>query len=175
MARRLAPRGRRDATALGRRLAAGSGVFGLVGRAVPQVALCSAAVRTRETADLVATAMDGALTVEPYRSLYGAGPDTVLRYATEIDDRHRSALIVGHNPTLFELTWNLLGPEEPERPEDPGVSGNPAGPAEPDDRALLRRHGFPTCGLAVIDLGAGSWADLSAGRGTLAGLFAPPY
>ena len=85
--RPLTARGRRDATALGHRLAAGVGVFGLADVPLPQVVLCSSAVRTRQTADLVLEAMGGSLPLESLHSLYGANPDTVLGYIRELDDQ----------------------------------------------------------------------------------------
>ncbi len=70
--------------------------------------MCSAAVRTRQTADLVVEAMGGGLPVSSYRSLYSAELDLVLQYVREIDEGARSALLVGHNPTMFEVAWRLL-------------------------------------------------------------------
>jgi len=164
--RPLTERGRRDATALGRRLAAGTGVFG-IDAPVPEVALCSAAVRTGQTAELVNRAMDDRLPVEAFRSLYGAVPETVLRYVREIDDGVRSALVVGHNPTMYELAWQLVGPAAtPDDPEDG---------AGADDRSVLRSHGFPTCALAVVALDIVSWEECVEGCGSLAGVFSPPY
>ena len=51
--RPLTGRGRHDAVDLGTRLAAGDGVFGLDGVALPQVILSSSAARTYQTAELV--------------------------------------------------------------------------------------------------------------------------
>lgn len=161
--RPLTARGRRDATALGQRLAAGVGVFGLDDIPVPEVALCSSAVRTRQTADLVLAAMGGDIPLEPLHSLYGANPDTVLGYVGELDDRYTSALLVGHNPTLYELAFQLLSPAW-------GDDGHESG-----DRAVLRNHGFPTCSLAVVRLPVGGWAEVGEDGGSLAGVFSPPY
>jgi phosphohistidine phosphatase len=162
--RPLTARGRRDATALGHRLGAGVGVFGLDDVPLPQVVLCSSAVRTRQTADLVLEAMGGNLPLESLHSLYGANPDTVLGYLRELDDNFASAMLVGHNPTVYELAFELLA-----RSWD--GDGQEAG-----DRLILRNHGFSTCSLAVIGLPAGSWSDLGeAGDGSLAGVFSPPY
>ncbi|HEV3264137.1 MAG TPA: histidine phosphatase family protein [Acidimicrobiales bacterium] len=162
--RPLTARGRRDATALGHRLGAGVGVFGLDDVPLPQVVLCSSAVRTRQTADLVLEAMGGNLPLESLHSLYGANPDTVLGYLRELDDNFASAMLVGHNPTVYELAFELLA-----RSWD--GDGQEAG-----DRLILRNHGFSTCSLAVIGLPAGSWSDLGeAGGGSLAGVFSPPY
>ena len=106
-ARPLTARGRRDATAIGHRLAAGVGVFGLTDVPLPQMVLTSSAVRTRQTADLVLEAMGGDLPLESLHSLYGANPDTVLGYVGELDDDITSAMVVGHNPTAYELAFEL--------------------------------------------------------------------
>jgi phosphohistidine phosphatase len=175
--RPLTARGRRDAAALGRRLAAQPVDFELVvdpkldphGLPRPQLAVCSAAVRTQQTADLVAEEMGGRLPVDAYHSLYGGGPDLLFQYVREIEEGVRSALVVGHNPTVVEATWQLLG--EPGDTSDGGGSDADV----PSDRARLEAHGFPTCALAVLALDVGSWEDLVPGCATLAGLFKPPY
>jgi phosphohistidine phosphatase len=162
--RPLTARGRRDATALGHRLAAGVGVFGLDDVPLPEVVLCSSAARTRQTAELVLEAMGEEVPLEPLHSLYGANPDTVLSYIAELDDHFISALLVGHNPTLYELAFELLA-----------LSWDDDG-QEAGDRSVLRDHGFPTCSLAVLRLPVGSWSDVGeAGGGSLAGVFSPPY
>ena len=183
--RPLTARGRRDATALGKRLAAdpvdldldldverdlGPGLdleSGGIPR--PELAVCSAAVRTRQTTDLVAEGMGGLLPVDAYHSLYGAEPELLLQYVREVDESVMSALVVGHNPTVFEAAWLLLG--------DPGGM---AGGADDDDhassdQARLEAHGFPTCALAVLALDVGAWEDVAHGCGTLVGVFKPPY
>jgi phosphohistidine phosphatase len=199
--RPLAARGRRDASALGRRLAAdpidlrfgrpsgregpgageravGSGAGGGGGdldlddggstgdTAVrrPEIALCSAAVRTRQTTDLVLEGMGGEVPVSAYQSLYSAEPDLVLQYVREIDEGVDSALLVGHNPTVFDLAWQLLAD-----PADPATAPGFS------DRDVLEAHGFPTCALAVLSLAVGAWEDVAHGCGALAGVFKPPY
>lgn len=134
--------------------------LGLVGVPRPQLAVCSAAARTRQTADLVAEGMGGRVPIEPYRSLYAATADVLLRYVHEIDASVESALVIGHNPGIFELAWLLLA----DRDDGPG-----------NDRAVLEDHGFPTCALAVIAVEAPSWADVGPQNGRLAGVFKPPY
>jgi phosphohistidine phosphatase len=106
--RPLTTRGRRDALALGNRLAAGVGVFGLDGVALPQIVLTSSAARTSETAALVAEGMAVELPIDGYRSLYQAGTETIAQYVREIDDEVISAMVVGHNPTIYRLAWELL-------------------------------------------------------------------
>ena len=154
--RPLTERGRRDATALGLRLVEEAPPLGLTGLAAPDLALCSSAVRTIQTADLVLGAREERVPLDTFQSLYHASPDTVLTYLREVDEHAGSALVVGHNPTMYLLTWDLL--EE--------------GSA---DRDTLESGGFPTCGLAVVALRVGGWEDVAPGCGTLLGLFAPPY
>ncbi len=98
-----------------------------------------------------------------YRSLYGAGPATVLDYVHGIQEGVGAALVVGHNPTMFELVWELL----------PGFGADDDEPGS--DRAVLEVHGFPTCAMAVLALRAPSWARVTPGCASLEGLFKPPY
>ena len=154
--RPLTERGRRDAAALGARLTADSPPLGTSGLTLPEVALVSAAVRTVETADLVCGGLGERLRTDTYVSLYSAEPETVLAYVQEVEGDPRSVLVVGHNPTVSHLAFDLL---------DDGSTG----------RDHLAAHGLSTCSLAVVDLAIGSWGEAATGGGTLAGLFAPPY
>jgi phosphohistidine phosphatase len=158
--RPLTARGRRDATALGAVLA-GPDPLGLVGVVPPATVVCSAAVRTRQTADLVVEGMGIRIPVQAYRSLYAATSDVLLRYVQEIDDTAISALVVGHNPGIAELAWELVEPHDGDRPGS--------------DRAVLEAQGFPTCALAVVTVPAGRWSEIAPASGHLSGLFTPPY
>ncbi len=159
--RPLTARGRRDATALGNRLARERPVLGLEGVSRPDLAICSSAVRTRQTAGLVAQALGNRLPLDAYRSLYEADTEDVLGYLREIDEAVKSVMVVGHNPTMFELVWELLAAD--------GEDGPGA------DRTTLEGHGFPTCALAVLGLHVDAWEDVVHGCATLVGLFKPPY
>jgi len=154
--RPLTTRGRRDATDLGTRLAAGEGVFGLDGVDLPQVILSSSAARTYQTAELVAGHLGGGLTPDAYRSLYAADTDQVLQIVREVDEQVTSAMYVGHNPTVFRFAWEVLE-----------VDGA--------DRDTLYDHGFATCSVAVVRFDGLAWEDVAAGTGTLCGVFSPPY
>lgn len=158
--RPLAARGRRDAAALGARLAEETPVLGLEQVPRPELAVCSAAVRTRQTARLIVKAFPERLRLDSYRSLYGADVGLVLRRVRELDPAASSVLMVGHNPTMYELVRELL----PDADDGPG-SG----------RARLEAQGFPTCALATVALHVAAWEETAAGCGSLAGLFTPPY
>jgi phosphohistidine phosphatase len=184
--RPLTTRGRRDALALGNRLAAGVGVFGLDGVALPQIVLTSSAARTSETAALVAEGMAVELPIDGYRSLYQAGTETIAQYVREIDDEVISAMVVGHNPTIYRLAWELLptdggGTEESaeslgsrDRPAELGESGK-SGESGSDGRQQLKEHGFSTCTVAVMALPIASWSEVAEESASLAGVFSPPY
>lgn len=154
--RPLTDRGRRDADALGARLAAGGRLFDTPGLVRPARALCSAAVRTVQTAELVLGHLAEPVPLDAYRSLYEAEPNTVLDYVREADDDACSVVVVGHNPTMFHVTWELLG------------EGSP-------DRDRVDSTGFPTCTLAIVELDIPAWGDVVGGQGILLGLFSPPY
>jgi len=130
--RPLAPRGRRDAARMGEHLA------GLA--AAPALVLCSSAVRTRQTLKLIGPSLGGAA-VEVVDGLYSAGPDDVLGLLRDLPDQTRSALVIGHNPTLHELALELAG-----------------GGAERERLAAK----FPTCALATLEF-EGDWPELAPG------------
>jgi phosphohistidine phosphatase len=156
--RELTSRGRRDAQALGVALASRR-LDGLEGITPPERVVCSSAVRTYQTAALVVDSLAGRVPVDAYGALYGADPTTLLTYAREIDDSAESALLVGHNPGMFELALDLV--------DSVGGSDSP--------RRKLEEQGFPPCALAVVALPVREWADIEPTGGRLVGAFTPPY
>ena len=154
--RPLTARGRRDAAALGARLSGDGPLLGTPGLVLPGVALVSAAARTVETAGLVCGGLGDRIRTDTYQSLYSAEPETVLAYVREVDGDPAAVLVVGHNPTMSHLAYDLAS------------DGSPG-------RERLGSHGLATCSLAVLDLAIGAWEDAAADGGTLVGLFAPPY
>ena len=118
---------------------------------------------------LIVEALGGEMPVSAYRSLYGAEPDAVLQYVREIDEGVASALLVGHNPTVFEVAWQLLA-------DRPARSTRRVGSrTDPGRSDVLEAHGFPTCALAVLALAVTAWEDAAHGCGHPGGLFTPPY
>jgi len=154
--RPLTARGRRDATALGSRLAADGPLLDTPGLVLPEVALVSAAVRTVQTAGLVCGGPGVRIRTDTYQSLYSAGSETVLAYVREVEGDPTSVLVVGHNPTVSHLALDLSAA---------GSSG----------RERLSSQGLATCSLAVVELAVGAWEETEVGCGTVVGLFAPPY
>jgi phosphohistidine phosphatase len=110
----------------------------------PALVVCSGALRTRQTLDLVAPALgDADMLIED--QLYGAWAEALMARIRRIPDRISSALVIGHNPGMQELVLRL---------SQPGAER---------DRAAAK---FPTCALAAIRL-AGPWAATADGGGVL--------
>jgi phosphohistidine phosphatase len=124
--RPLAPRGRREAKAVGVQLAA-------LGYA-PDLALVSPALRTRETWEIAAEAL-GEAEVRFDPALYNADAGTIRRIAEAAGVRHGTVVVVAHNPGLQELAVRLLH----------------EGAAPADYLARAHRH-FPPGAVVVFDI-----------------------
>jgi phosphohistidine phosphatase len=144
--RGLTNRGRQAAPAMGRYLRRQ--------KLVPDIVLCSAARRARETWELAAAALKAEIPVEYSERLYLAGPGQILRLLHQLPETTESALLIGHNPGFHALALQLLGSGDGEA------------------RAQLQAK-FPTAALAVIDFEVERWGDLAAGKGKLERFLAP--
>jgi phosphohistidine phosphatase len=127
--RPLSRRGRADAEAAGKWLVE-SGL-------VPDLVLCSAAVRTRETWQAAASVV-GEVPVTYEQSLYLSGAIDALELIQETDAAVSTLLVIGHNPTMSVLSALL--------DRDGGISGD----------------GLHTSGMAVHRFGD-AWSALDAG------------
>lgn len=146
--RALRPRGRTDSSAAGQWLRARG--------YVPEVVLCSAARRARQTWQYVAEALaadsspvdEGTGGVEPAvrteERLYRADADDLAQILRATPAGTGTLMYVGHNPAAADLVAMLTG-------------------SEPD---------FPTAAVAVIAV-AGDWASLSAGQHELLDSWTP--
>lgn len=131
--RPLAERGRRDAAEMGRRLVA-RGVH-------PGAVVASPALRTLETARLIARELDfpwAEIQLPP--QAYDADEATLLALVRALDDRAAVALLVAHNPGVTLLAQALV----------------PRFDAE-----------FPTAGVAAVDLAIDAWGVARPGCGHL--------
>ena len=139
--RPLAKRGRRDAPAVGRWL----GTSGYL----PDAVVCSTAVRARQTWELVSAQLTAAPKVHYEPRVYEASVLSLLMLVRGFDSAWRTAMIVGHNPGLAELTVGLANPDIAEIP-----------------------HAFPTAAVAVLGLPA-SWAAAEPGEASLLAFVTP--
>lgn len=137
--RPLNGRGRRSAPLIGRHLVK----QGLQ----PDLVVCSTALRTRETWNLVAETLGQAPPpCEFHGDLYEAEPGKILRTIRRVPATVQRLLVIGHNPGMELLARSLADARS--------------------ERASLTRlqAKYPTAGLALFDLGATGWAALEKAR-----------
>lgn len=145
--RPLAPRGQAAAP----RIAAWMAENGFL----PDVALCSAAARTRETWDLAAPRLGKDVPVRFLRSIYEAPWERLLGAVRDLPATARTAVLIGHNPGMEELAGRLAG-----------------GGSDRDALSRMSRK-FPTAAVAVFDVAGSGWADLAPGMARLAAFVRP--
>lgn len=100
--RPLTRRGRRAAQAIARHL--------VDANIVPDLVLCSTALRTRQTLDLILPAIKPPKIILD-RQLYEASERRLLDYLRELPDGAESVLLIGHNPGLQALALVLAHPD----------------------------------------------------------------
>ncbi len=139
--RPLNHRGRRDAPRLGEWLASRG--------YRPDLVLCSAAIRTRETMDLTLAALSAEPEIRYRAALYQAEADTLLdelRQATG-----QVVMMVGHNPGIADFAHRLV-----------------------HDRPMHDRFDdYPTAATAIIDFALPSWQEIEPGLGAIRDFVVP--
>jgi phosphohistidine phosphatase len=140
--RPLAKRGRKAARLVGAHLRASS--------LLPDLVLCSAAVRARETLERLELP-DAQARIED--RLYAAGGPEILACIRDEGAAAATLLVIGHNPGVHDLAVELAGGEHVEAAE-------------------RLRDGFPTGAIAVFDV-EGAWSSLAPGRARLASFVSP--
>lgn len=138
----------RELTARGRRDAAAAGAWLRDQGLLPDLVVCSTAVRTRQTWEQACSSGVQAEFVEYRKTVYEGGTEQVLETLREDAGHSAAVLVVGHDPTMASLTSILSDGE---------------GSREAHD-ALA--EGFRTSGIAVLRY-SGGWADLAAGTCSL--------
>ncbi|MDO0931351.1 histidine phosphatase family protein [Streptomyces sp. DG2A-72] len=145
-ARPLAPRGRRDAPAAGIALAEAD--------CLPDLALCSTAVRARQTWELASAQWGTPPPVRHDPRLYAADVPDLLSVVHDVSAEVETLLLIGHNPGLEELVLALAG--------------------DSLDDALERvRVKFPTSAIAVLAWYGTSWRGLAPGGALLTSMTVP--
>ncbi|MDH6623294.1 phosphohistidine phosphatase [Streptomyces sp. LBL] len=144
--RPLAPRGRRDAPAAGRVLAESD--------LLPDLALCSTAVRARQTWESVSAQWGTPPPVRFEAEVYGADAAELLGVVQAVPAEVDTLLLVGHNPGLEELVLDLAGD---------GL----------DDALDEIRLKFPTSAIAALAWRGTDWRDLTWGAALLTRVIVP--
>ncbi len=119
----------------------------------PELALVSAAVRARETWDIIAPHLPGCR-AEFQDALYLSNPLQIFKAIRRAPDSITTLLVLGHNPGLHELAWNLIG-------EAPAA----------EHTALAQN--LPTCGAVVFDCPVSAWSNLGLQTNTLREFMTP--
>ena len=134
-----------------RRCAAGLGRYMQQHGIQPDLILCSAAVRARETLALILAALDGEPTIEIEEGLYLASAKTLLERLRRLGDGPDSVMLIGHNPGLHDLALSMAAPGEQHVPAAK----------------------YPTAALTELVFDGQGWPDISPGTGNLVRFVTP--
>lgn len=130
--RPLNNRGKRDVIDMGKRLNERN--------VQPSLIVASSAKRTRKTAIAIGKEIGYAKDrIELKKELYHCMIFEMLKVVNSFDNKHETAMLVGHNPTTSSFCDYLTG----------------------------NYHEFPTCAIARIDFEIDSWLEVSKDLGQL--------
>ena len=144
--RALTDRGRDDARRMASALAARD--------ILPDLLIHSGALRTKQTAEILAAQWPRRVEIQVEPGLYDATQGMLYARARTLSDSLASVGFVGHNPGIGELAGSLAG------------SG-----AHSELRRMAAK--FPTCAVAALDFSVPAWDDIERKSGLLA-LFLTP-
>lgn len=105
----------------------------------PDLIVSSPAKRAKQTAVLIKAVAEVKSEIEFREELYGARPTAFLEVSSNIDDIHKSILLIGHNPELENFIHKLTGEQQT----------------------------MATGAIAVINLNIEKWAEISSDCGKL--------
>jgi phosphohistidine phosphatase len=111
----------------------------------PDVILASPAKRSKQTAILVKETAELKARIKYDDRIYEASPQILLQVVAEVDNKHESVMLVGHNPGIEGFIRYLTG----------------------------KTVQMPTAALAVIELNVKSWRDTDADDGNLKTMIRP--
>lgn len=115
---------------------------------IPDLVICSNALRTTETWQLLSPELAKTPMVQLTKALYLASPKNIAAQIEVSPDDVKTLMLVGHNPGIEECAIRL--------------ARKPVSKAESHKLAQMREK-FPTCALAVLDFDVESWSDTGSG------------
>ena len=121
---------------------------------MPELVLCSSAVRTVATLDGVRGALPAETTIEIEPGLYGADVAALLQRVRRVPEAVGCVLLIGHNPGTEDLALLLAG------------DGDAAA------RAAMASK-FPTAAMAHLRV-EGEWSGLREGAAHVEHFWTPP-
>jgi phosphohistidine phosphatase len=155
--RPLAPRGKRDAPAIGRWLCDA----GLL----PDQVLCSTARRARQTWQLTRAGLGTSPPVSFDGRVYQASAEQLLDLIRHVSPAARTLMVVGHDPAVPEVAVLLAA-------ADPSAAANADSGTVPSVVVDRMRDKFPTAAVAVFEF-TGRWDQVTPGSARLT-CFMPP-
>ncbi len=143
--RNLTSQGKDDAAALGKEMQRQN--------FIPDLILCSPAVRTKQTLESVQNTLN-IDNVKHSEILYNGSTGDYLYEIQQVSDEYNSVLFIAHNPSIYELVILLSG------------SGN--------DAAMQRlSEGYQPASLSVVDVKSETWADIQPAVNSLNAIMNP--
>lgn len=106
----------------------------------PDLIISSPSIRTKDTLDFFIKEFDYKKEIIFEKSIYEAPFENLLKVIKNIDDKHKTIFLFGHNPGLNDLTGFLLGEF---------------------------KENIPTCGVLKIDFDTSKWEDIKEKIGIL--------
>lgn len=141
----LTPKGLDDAKALGN--------FMRGKNYSPDLILCSAAKRTRQTYDQLSKSVV-APDVQFSEEMYSASRGELFAMLQGLDDSVESVMILAHNPAIYELVATIA--------------------TDGADTHMNRlAQGYEPASLSVVEAGCAQWADIDVDGNTLKDLVSP--
>ncbi len=144
----------RPLDARGEKAAPRMGAFLLASGLVPDLILCSPALRTRQTLALAFTALPAPPEIIIDETLYEASTAALMATLRAVPAGKHHVMVIGHNPGLQLLALSLAG------------SGS-------TEAAHAIADKFPTCAVAVLTFNARSWRNIRPRSGHLVHFVTP--
>jgi phosphohistidine phosphatase len=105
--------------------------------------VCSTSRRTRQTAKPVVAELGCKVRYD--ERLYAAETDDVLAVLRTLPEECNTVMVIGHNPSMEEVTFELCG----------------------------KSPVYPTAALGTVSLTVGTWSEVAPGVGTLEAFYSP--
>lgn len=121
---------------------------------LPDLMLCSAAQRTRETLAFIQDRLDKDIPASIEKGLYDASPAEIARIVEKAAHKANTVMVIGHNTGLEELAWHL------------SFKGNRKA------RKYMAMK-YPTGALAIIKITGKGWRKLDGSDATLQRFLCP--
>jgi len=130
----------------GKRMCKNMNSYILENKIIPDVVLCSDALRTMSTAKAVFAGVN--INITANKKLYNSTVGEILKEIAKVNDNIFSVMVIGHNPAIQQLAF-MLG--------------------RPEDKLLLKdvKNEYPPCTLIGYEINVAKWAEVQPELGKL--------